>query len=132
MDTTSARAAALWIALHLILLLGLSLLVVRQRNKHKVLIGDGGAQELILAGRAFGNATEYVPAGLAALVALALVQAPALMIHVAGGALLAGRLAHAYGISRTEALSRGRAIGMTLTWLTYIFASVTLLYYAIR
>jgi uncharacterized membrane protein YecN with MAPEG domain len=131
MDTTSARAVALWVALHLLLLLGLSLLVVRQRAKHKVMIGDGDAIELIRASRAFGNATEYVPAGLAALVALALVGAPALVIHAAGGGLFLGRLAHAQGISMTENTSPGRAIGMLLTWVSFIFASVALLFYAI-
>ena len=35
--------------LHLVLLLVLSLLVTRQRRKHKVLIGDGGVAELALA-----------------------------------------------------------------------------------
>ena len=62
---TSGHAAALWVGLHLILLLVLSLLVVRQRRRHKVALGDGGVPELAQAIRAFGNATEYVPAARA-------------------------------------------------------------------
>jgi uncharacterized membrane protein YecN with MAPEG domain len=68
MDATpSAHAAALWVGLHLILLLVLSLLVVRQRRKHQVVLGDADIPELAQAVRAFGNATEYVPGGLIAI-----------------------------------------------------------------
>lgn len=126
-----ARAAALWAALHLILLLVLSLLVTRQRRKHKVLIGDGGVAELALAQRAFGNATEYVPPAMAALAVMAAVAMPPLAIHIAGFVLFASRIAHAVGLSRSEGLSMGRAAGMLGTWITYIFMAVALLFYAV-
>ena len=132
MGNACARAAAIWVALHLLLLLGLSLRVVRQRWKHRVQIGDGGEPELTRAIRAFGNASEYVPAGLAALVALAVVQANALVIDAVGGLLLSGRLAHAFGLSRSTAPTRARAIGMLLTWLSYVAAAAALLIYAVR
>ena len=38
--TPAAHAAAFWASLHLLLLLVLSVRVVRQRQTHKVLIGD--------------------------------------------------------------------------------------------
>ena len=38
----AGHALALWSALHILLLLGLSLLVVRQRRRHGVAMGDGG------------------------------------------------------------------------------------------
>jgi uncharacterized membrane protein YecN with MAPEG domain len=79
-----AHAAALWTGLNLLALLVLSLLVVRQRGKHKVLTGDGAVPELLQAMRAFGNATEYIPAALAGMVALAVVQAPPLAVHIPG------------------------------------------------
>ncbi len=93
--TASAHAAALWVALLILLMLVLSLLVVRQRSKHKVMLGDDGVPELARAARAFGNAAEYAPAGMAALAVLALVQAPPLVLHITGGVLFAGRVAHA-------------------------------------
>ena len=68
--TASAHAAALWAGLLLILLLVLSVLVTRQRRKHHVEIGDGAVPALNQAIRAFGNATEYVPAALAGLILL--------------------------------------------------------------
>ncbi|MDR3507597.1 MAG: MAPEG family protein [Caulobacteraceae bacterium] len=129
--TVSARAAALWVALHLLLLLVLSMRVVRQRAKHKVMFGDEGAPSLTRAVRVFGNAAEYVPAGLAALVLMALVQASPLVIHVMGGGLLAGRIAHAVGLTVTDTPNPARAGGVIITWLAYIYAAVALLFYAI-
>lgn len=128
---TSGHAAALWTGLHLFLLLALSLLVVRQRQRHKVAFGDEGIPELAQAIRAFGNATEYVPAGLIAIVVLALVEAPPLAVHLAGLLLFAGRVFHAVGLSRSGGTSFPRAIGVTLTWVAYVFTGVALLFYAI-
>ena len=83
MDTvSSAHAAALWTGLHLILLLVLSVMVVRLRQKHKIALGDEGIPELARAIRAFGNATEYVPAGLIALAVLAMNEDSALTVHI--------------------------------------------------
>lgn len=127
----SGHAAALWVGLHLILLLVLSMLVVRQRQKHKVALGDGGVPELARVSRAFANATEYVPAGLIAIVVLAVLEAPPLAIHVIGFLLLAGRVIHAVGLSNSGAASIPRAIGVLLTWIAYVFAAAALLFYAI-
>lgn len=127
----SGHAAALWAGLHIVLLLVLSLLVVRQRQKHKVALGDEGVPELAQAIRAFGNATEYVPAALIGIVVLAIVQAPPLAIHVAGLLLFAGRVLHALGLSTSGGNSFPRAIGITLTWVAYVFLAVALLFYAL-
>ena len=132
MDTiTSAHAAALWVGLHLILLLVLSVLVVRQRRLHRVVLGDGGVPALKQAVRAFGNATEYVPTGLIAVGALALAGAPPMVVHVVGLTLFIGRMAHAVGLSRSGDASIPRTIGVVLTWLAYIAGAVALLFYAI-
>jgi uncharacterized membrane protein YecN with MAPEG domain len=109
----------------------LSLLVVRQRAKHEVLLGDDGVPELARASRAFGNAAEYAPAGIAAPAVLALVQAPPLVLHIVGATLFVGRVAHAIGLSLTGGPSPGRVVGMIATWLAFIFAGVALLFYAI-
>jgi uncharacterized membrane protein YecN with MAPEG domain len=132
MDTiTSGHAAALWAGLHVFLMLTLSLLVVRLRQKHKVALGDEGIPELARAIRAFGNASEYVPTALIAIAVLAIVEAPPLAIHVAGFVLFSGRLVHAVGLSNSGGASIPRAIGMVATWLAYIFVGVALLFYAI-
>ena len=135
MDLTSAhaaaQAAALWAGLHLILLLVLSVLVTRQRQRHKVVIGDGGVPALTQAIRAFGNATEYVPAALIGLVVLALAGAAPLLIHSIGVILFVGRVLHAVGLSRSSGASWPRAVGVLATWIAYIAAAAALLFYAI-
>jgi uncharacterized membrane protein YecN with MAPEG domain len=127
----SAHAAALWVGLHLILLLVLSVLVVRQRRRHGVVLGDNDIPQLTQAVRAFGNASEYVPAGLIAIAVLALAGATPLVVHVTGLTLLVGRVAHAVGLSRSGGASLPRAAGIVLTWLAYIVAAVALIFYAI-
>ena len=105
----SAHAAALWVGLHLILLLVLSVLVVRQRRKHGVVLGDAGVPELAQAVRAFGNATEYVPgrpgrprgAGHGR-------RAAAGGARRSGLTLFVGRVAHAVGLSRSGGASLPR------------------------
>lgn len=126
----SAHAAALWAGLHLLLLLTLSVLVVRQRRRHKVALGDGGAPELARAIRAHGNAVEYATPALAGFAVMAAVQAPPLAIHICGVLLFGGRVIHAVGLSRSGGATPPRAIGMILTWLAFLIAGVTLLVYA--
>ena len=128
---TSGHAAALWVGLNLILLLILSGLVVRLRQKHKISLGDGGIPELARAVRTFGNAAEYIPTGMAALAVLAVVAAHPATIHIVGLLLFAGRMIHGVGLFNTGGASIPRAIGMVLTWLGYLFAAVVLLLYAI-
>lgn len=127
----AAHAAALWAGLCLILLLVLSVLVTRQRRKHDVVIGDGGVPALIQAIRAFGNATEYVPAALAGLGLLALVGAPPLLIHPIGLILFVGRVLHAVGLSRSTGASWPRVSGVLATWIAYVAIAAALLFYAI-
>ena len=127
----AAHAAALWAGLNLILLLVLSVRVVRLRRRHGVEFGDGERTDLALAVRAFGNATEYVPAAIAAIAVLALVGAPVLLVHAAGLMLFAGRVSHGLGLSRSRGASIPRAAGVVLTWLAYILTAVALLFYAI-
>ncbi|MEO6377431.1 MAG: MAPEG family protein [Caulobacteraceae bacterium] len=128
--TPAAHAAAFWVSLHLFLLLILAVRVVRQRQAHKVLIGDEGVPALLQARRAFGNATEYAPAGMGALCMLALVGAPSPVLHAMGATLFVGRLAHGVGLSLSAGPSIGRTAGTLMTWLAFLFAAVLLLVYA--
>ncbi|HTI67816.1 MAG TPA: MAPEG family protein [Caulobacteraceae bacterium] len=129
--TASAHAAALWVGLHLLLLLVLSVLVVRQRQRHRVMIGDEGVPELLRARRAFGNATEYVPAGIGALAMMAIVGSPAPVVHGVGLVLFVGRIAHGWGISTSAGPTIGRTVGTIMTWLAFLFSGALLLFYAV-
>jgi len=127
----AGHAAALWTGLHLALLLILSVRVVNLRRKHDVAFGDGGIAELTQAIRAFGNATEYVPVGLIGLGLLSQMNASAIMIHIGGIVLLAGRGLHAFGLSVSAATTMPRIAGMIMTWLVYIYLLVSLITYAV-
>jgi len=131
MDVNAGHAAALWVGLHLLLMLVLSALVVRQRQKHKILLGDEGIPQVAQAVRAFGNATEYIPAGLAGLIVLEVAGASPLLVHIAGALLFAGRVTHAVGLSSSGGASVARSIGMTLTWLAYVFLIASTLFSAV-
>ncbi len=127
----AAHAAALWAGLLLLLMLVLAALVTRQRRRHDVMIGDEGVPELVQATRAFGNAAEYAPAGMAALAILAVAGAGAVVVHAVGAMLFVGRLAHAWGLSRSGGVSAGRFVGTLLTWLALLIAGALLLFYSV-
>lgn len=129
--SASAHAAALWAGLHVILLLVLSVLVTRQRRRHRVGLGDGGIPQLSQAIRAFGNATEYIPTALIGLGILAFAGAPPLVIHPLGLVLFAGRVLHAVGLSRSGGVSWPRTYGVLATWTAYVALAAALLFFAI-
>lgn len=126
---TSLQAAALWSGLMILLLVGLGARVAMARRGHKVVLGDGGNGPVLLASRIFGNAAEYIPAGVGALTLLALLGMPAWVLHGLGAALLLGRLVHAISLSATRP-TVGRVIGMSLTWLSLMLAGLMLVVHA--
>jgi uncharacterized protein len=127
----AAHAVALWAGLNLILMLALSVRVVRTRRAQQIGLGHGESPELERAIRAFGNASEYIPAALVALVLLAVLDVSPGLIHALGLTLTVGRVAHAVGLSRSGGASLGRTVGVIATWLVYLTAAVFLLVYAI-
>lgn len=128
-DMTPAQAAALWSGLLILLLVILSVRVVMARQRNRVVLGDGGHADLIVAGRVFGNAAEYIPAGIGALAVLTLLGMPAYAIHGVGGALFLGRLLHASGLTAGKP-TPGRLGGMILTYLALIAAGAMLVTHA--
>ncbi len=113
--------AAVFAGVNILLIFLLSLGVVSARRKHKVLLGDGGNPAVLRAMRAHANATEYIPAALAGLTLLAVMEPVSLLhIQVLGGVLTGGRILHAIGLSTSSGLSAGRATGMIATWLALI------------
>jgi uncharacterized membrane protein YecN with MAPEG domain len=125
------HAAALWAGLNLILMLVLSVRVVRLRRGLRVGLGHGGSPELERAVRAFGNASEYIPAALVGLGLLALLNAPAGLIHLLGLVFTLGRVAHAVGLSHSSGATLSRTAGVIATWLIYLVLAVILLVYAV-
>lgn len=127
----AAHAAALWAGLNLILMLVLSVRVVRLRRARRIGLGHAGDPELERAVRAFGNASEYVPTALLALILLVALDVSPALIHALGLTLTMGRIAHAVGLSRSGGATLARSVGVIATWLVYLTAAVFLLVYAV-
>lgn len=128
-DMSPVQAAALWSGVMILLLVVLGVRVALARRGNKVLLGDGGNAKVLLASRVFGNASEYIPAGIGALAVLALLGMPAYVLHGLGGALFLGRLIHAVGLSDKRP-TPGRVLGMVLTWTALIVAGGMLVVHA--
>ncbi|WAC61030.1 MAPEG family protein [Brevundimonas sp. SL130] len=127
----AVQAAALWSGLLILLMLVLSGLVVGERRKHMVSFGDGGNAGLLAASRAFGNCAEYATPGMIALLLMAVVGAPAWMVHAVGATLLVGRVVHALGLLFQTGPSLGRVIGMMLTYTALLTAAVGLIAFSV-
>jgi len=127
---TALQAAALWTGLLVLLMVVLSVRVMLARRRHRVSLGDAGLDAMQVLTRGFGNAAEYIPVAVGALILLALLDTPATTIHLLGGALFVGRLVHPLGLAM-KAPNWARILGMSLTWLSLIAAAVLLLLAAI-
>lgn len=118
----------LYAALTALLVVGLGARVARLRMRHRVGLGDGGIVELQRAIRVHGNLVEYAPLALLLLLICELSAAlPAAGLHACGLAIIAGRVLHALGVSRSSQRTPGRFLGMGLTWLTLLALAVALL-----
>ena len=81
--------------------------------------------------RVHGNFTEYVPTGLALLIALEWSGAPALMVHFGGALFTAARYLHAWGYTTNPFASFGRIVGIQSTLLALSYMVVAAAYYAL-
>lgn len=107
--------------------IALALGVVRQRQRTRTDFGSGGNPALERAIRAHGNFVEYVPLILILLLLLELCGTPAWRLHTMGAALTLGRVLHGWGLSRSSGRSFGRGVGIVLTWIVLVAASVSAL-----
>jgi len=109
----------------------LAVQVTMLRNKKKILHGDGGDMELMLAIRRFGNYAEYAPMGLVLLALTAFVDpfstGDEWFVDVVGLALVVGRILHPFGIKQGTGVPILRVIGQALTWLAIAACSIYLI-----
>ena len=105
--------------------IALSINVVRMRFKTKIKLGDGGNLELLSAIRAHGNFAEYVPFALLLIAILNMQGMDHNWIHGLGFMLIAGRITHAYSISKD--ILKLRPIGMGLTFACIAIAGLLLM-----
>jgi uncharacterized membrane protein YecN with MAPEG domain len=126
------KAAAIYVALHTLLLMLLAMRVVKERMRANVGVGDGGDPLLLRAIRVHGNAVEQAVPTIAILIMLALMGAPAWAVHVFGVVTLLARVLHASGLSAAEGRSLGRQFGMLLTWTALGVGAIGLIVLAVR
>lgn len=120
---------AVYAGVNILIFFLLAFRVVGARRKHKVSLGDGGNPSVLQAVRAHGNAAEYIPIGLTGLFLLAVLEpVPLVVVQAVGGALTAGRLLHAIGLSTSPGPSPGRALGVLLTWLSLLATAGVLIW----
>ncbi|WP_409432184.1 MAPEG family protein [Litorimonas sp. RW-G-Af-16] len=125
---TLFQIVALYVALNLILAIILTLRVGLVRVKGRISLGDGGDQTLLSRIRAHGNFTESAPLALIGLMALAMMGASPLLLHIFGAGFLLGRVLHALGMAGKNAVGPTRAPGMMLTLAALLGTALTLLY----
>lgn len=118
----------IYAALAALLVLLLSARVSLRRRAMRVSLGDGDDKELIKRIRAQANAIEYLPLALLLLLALEWNQTQPAILHVCGIVLIAARLLHAFGLSRSGGVSRPRLIGTALTWTLMLVMALLLLW----
>jgi uncharacterized membrane protein YecN with MAPEG domain len=121
------RITGLYVALAVILVIVLSVRVVVRRFRSRIGLGDGDDKELRKRIRAHGNAVEYLPLGLLALLMLDLDGTNPMLLHVCGSVFIFARVVHAFGLSRTGGTSPERFIGTTLTLLVMLVMAALLL-----
>ena len=110
------RILPFYAALFAIFFVVLSVRTLRLRRRLKIAIGDSGDERMLRAMRVHSNFAEYVPFTLL-LVLLAEIQgASSILVHGVCVSLLAGRVSHAIGVSRTNENYRYRVLGMALTF----------------
>lgn len=124
------KVTLLFAALHVLLLLVLLVPISRHRRDHRIGLGDGGDPVLARRIRVHGNFIEHAPIALVLLGLLELCGLGSAWIWGFGAALLAGRVLHAVGLSRTAGHSFGRFTGTVLTWATLLAMAVAGLWLA--
>jgi uncharacterized membrane protein YecN with MAPEG domain len=102
----------------------LTINVIMNRGRAKATAGDGGAPALAQAIRAHCNFIEQAPL---ALIIIALGEAAGmrpLMVNLLGAGLVVSRLAAAFALGRTLALTRLRVFGAGLGVFVLVSASI--------
>jgi uncharacterized membrane protein YecN with MAPEG domain len=123
----SITISTLYAAILGLLFVPFTLYVGLYRAKHKILLLDGGDQELARRIRAQGNFIETVPLAVILIVLMEVNGASATWLHSLGIVLVVCRVMHYLTIATNPANTLPRALGMTGTLLVYLAAAGWLL-----
>lgn len=117
---------ALYAAPLALLLVWLSFRVIGKRRTALVAYGPGDDTDLLQRMRIHANFAEYAPFALLLMALAESLSAPALMLHISGLSLLAGRMIHGIGLSMRPNRIRIRVVGMILTFFSIVASALTL------
>jgi len=128
---TGFEAAALYVGLGVLLLMLLKMNVGRVRTGEKIAFGDGANERLQRSMRVQGNAIEDVPITLLGIMALAMLNAPVILIHVLGATLIVARILHAVGLSQSAGTTFGRLVGTLGSVLVMLVTAGSVIWFSI-
>lgn len=121
------RIVPLYASVLALMFVGLSIRVIGARRAEKVVLGVGQSLALERRVRAHANFAEYAPFALLLLSMAELRGARPFTLHALGLVLIAGRAAHAWGISRLQEDYRFRVAGMAATFAVLIGSALSIL-----
>lgn len=99
---------SLYAAILAIMFIILSVMVIKQRRKYKIAIGDKAAEGLQRFNRAHGNFVEYTPFFLIMLAMAEFNNLNLYAVHLIAIIFIIGRISHAYGLTVAENVGNDR------------------------
>ena len=117
---------ATYAAVLTIFLIAMSFYVIITRARTDTLLGHGDSVPMLVAMRRHGNLIEYMPFAILIMALGELQGFGATWLHVAGIALVAGRLIHPFGVSENSPLAP-RVTGVSLTFVAMLIPAIGIL-----
>ena len=97
----------------------MSAYVITMRAKTDTLLGPGDDVRMLVAMRRHANLAEYMPFAILIMALAEILGLSATWLHVAGIALLAGRLIHPFGVTAQSPLAP-RVVGLLATFVAIL------------
>lgn len=121
----------IYAAILAILLIVLSVRVIAVRRRERISLGDGNHPDLLRAISVHSNFCQYAPLTIILLTFNELQHAPLIWVNFLGILCVAGRILHAFALSKKKESFPLRKSAMILTFLTLIFSILTVFWTSI-
>lgn len=116
----------LFAAIFSLLYVMLSMNVIRHRFSKRISLGSGGDAETEYAVRTHANFMEYVPLALILFYFIEIISLSGDLVFYLASTLLIARVLHCFGMANPKEYMILRQVGVILTLLVLIVASVSL------
>lgn len=110
----------------------LAVRTIRTRQRLRISLGDSGDASMLRAIRVHANFAEYVPFALLLAMIVEIQGTRPTVVHALCGALVLGRLLHAFAIGGPRMIFPLRVAGMSLTLASLLGSAAVILYHAVR